>query len=140
MEKIKVEEFINGYADAVQKIDIKKIASHFHDHFVLSTQKDYWYISNDDEFRSNLVNAFDGYKKLGAKACKLIKFEILDFKSNHCIVNMTWGLFDDNANLLTEFDISYCIKKINQDLKYIFVIAYNEIERIEEYQRKQKQA
>lgn len=135
MEKIKIKEFIDGYADAVLKIDIEKITSHFHDRFVLSTQKDYWYISNNDEFKSNLAKSFEGYKKLGVRFCKLTKFDIIDFQSNHCFVNAEWGLFDSDSNLLVRFDISYCIKEMYRNFKYVFVIAHNETERIEEYRK-----
>lgn len=134
MDKTKVQSFINSYADAVSKIDIQTIASHFHHHFVLSTQNDYWSITNNDEFKFNLAKAFEGYKALGMQVCKLIKFEIINFTSNHCLVNIEWGLFDNQSKQFVSFDISYCIKSIANELKYVFVIAHNEIERLKEYQ------
>lgn len=128
-----VEKFVNGYADAVQKMDIKNIASHFHDRFILSTQKHDWIISNNDEFKSNLAKSFDGYKKLGAQVCKKVAHDIVEFQSNHCLANIEWGLFDDKSSVLVSFDITYCIKKMDKDFKFIFVVAHNETERIEEY-------
>lgn len=135
MDKTSIQAFINDYADAVSTIDIHKIANHFHHHFVLSTQNDYWYISNNDEFKINLAKAFEGYKALGTHVCKLIKSEIINFNSDHCLVNIEWGLFDKHATQLVNFDISYCIKSIASEFKYVFVIAHNETERLQEYQK-----
>lgn len=136
MEKKRIEEFIKQYADSVANADFEKIVSHYPDRFVLSTQKHYLDITNNDEFKTNLAKSFEVYKTLGAKFCNLIKFDIITFPSNHCMANVEWGLFDDDSNLLMTFDISYCIKEMNGDLKYIFVIAHNEEEHIEEYLRK----
>lgn len=133
MEKANIKEFINQYADAVAKVDIEKIASRFHDTFSLSTQKDYWHIQNNDEFKLSLEKAFKGYKKIGASFFKLVKYNIIDFQSNHCVVNIEWGLFNSDSNLIVKFDISYCIKEINGNFKYVFLINHNEIENIEAY-------
>lgn len=134
MDNKRIQTFINDYADAVSKIDIQKIASHFNHHFILSTQNNEWYIANNDEFKLNLSKAFDGYKALGTHVCKLIKSEVINFESNHCLVNIEWGLFDHQSNRLVSFDISYCIKSIANEFKYVFVIAHNEIERLRKYQ------
>jgi hypothetical protein len=135
MKREEIEELVSGYAVAVQKMDIKNIASHFHDRFILSTQTSEWIISKDDEFKSNLANSFDAYKKLGAQFCKKVAHDIIEFQSNHCLVNIEWGLFDDKSAMLVSFDISYCIKQMDKDFKFIFVVAHNEAERIERYLR-----
>ncbi|STX52354.1 Uncharacterised protein [Legionella busanensis] len=138
MKKSKVQNFINGYADAVLKTDIENIASHFHNQFVLSTQKDSWYIENDYKFQINLAKSFEGYKKLGADVCKLIRFELVTFNSNHCLANLKWSLIDCYTNPLVDFDISYFIKEMDGHLKFVFVIDHNEIERITTFQRNQR--
>lgn len=130
---MEIQSFIESYANVVSKVDIERIATYFHDYFTLSTQKDIWHIKNDDIFKANLRHSFDGYKALGASKCKLLNSDIVQYPGNHCIVTIQWGLIDDHNNTFIIFDISYGVKKINDELRFIFVIAHNENEKIEEY-------
>lgn len=42
------------------------------------------------------------------------------------MVNIEWGLFNSSDEILVQFDILYCLKRINNEWKFIFVIDHNE--------------
>lgn len=84
----KIQDFLLEYANAVNKIDLAEISAHFDNNFMLSTQNNCWYLQNNGEFKKNLAKAFVNYKKLGATICKMLTFEVINFKSNHFIANI----------------------------------------------------
>ena len=130
-----INKFLQEYNQAVIAGDIDKIASNFHDQFVLSTPTELWHLTNNDEFRSNLITVFSDYIQLGAKECRILSSKIIHFKSSHYMANIGWGLIDHENKPIVKFDISYCIKKIGGLWKYIFVIDHNEKDRIDLYRK-----
>jgi hypothetical protein len=128
-----VNKFLEEYDQAVIASDIVKIASNFHDQFVLSTPTEVWHLTNNNEFRSNLLTVFSGYRQLGAKECRMLTTKIIHFKSSHYIANIEWGLIDHKDKPIVKFDISYCIKKMGDLWRFIFVIDHNEKNRIDLY-------
>lgn len=126
----KIDDFINDYASAVYAFDIPKIASYYPEAFTFSTPLDLWHLKNDEVFWKNLQKSFDAAKKVGAAKLKLLNYEIINLPSNHYIANIEWGLMDEAETILARFDISYGIKSIQEEWKFIFVIDHNQNERM----------
>jgi hypothetical protein len=121
-----IKNLLEEYDKAVIAEDVVKIASHFHDNFILSTPTKLWQLNNNSEFISNLTKSFNKYKKSGALCCRMLATDIITFKSKHYIANVRWGLINNQNAPFSEFDISYCMKEINSEWKFILVIDHNE--------------
>lgn len=129
----KIDDFVKDYASAVYAFDIPKIASFYPEDFIFSTPLELWHLKNDEVFRENLQKSFDVAKKLGASKLKLLKYEVINLPSNHHIANIEWGLLDEAGTILLRFDISYGIKSIQEDWKFIFIIDHNRNERMSQF-------
>ncbi len=121
-----IQIFLEDYDRVVIEKNFQKISTHFYDQFTLSTPTDCWNIINNHEFLANLKKSFDRYKQLGAKICKMMAADIINFKSSHYLANVEWALLDDEDMPIVRFDISYLIKNIRNEWKFIFVIDHNE--------------
>jgi hypothetical protein len=127
---LNIHEFLTSYDKAVSQFNIDAIVQHFNEYFTISTPTHLWPLTNNEAFRMNLNIKMNEYKKLGTEKCEMINKEIINFSSNHYLVHVKWGLMDKDNQLMFDFDISYCIKPINGELKHIFAIDHNQQDRI----------
>lgn len=57
---LEIKNLLEEYDKAVVAEDVIKIASYFHDEFVLSTPTELLQLSNNSEFITNLTKSFNG--------------------------------------------------------------------------------
>lgn len=94
--------------------------------------------NSDSEIQNFLYHYADAvaqveYEKLGACICKMMQSNVIELRLNHCMVNISWGLFNSSDEVLVEFEILYCLKRIDNKWKIIFVVDHNEEANVKAY-------
>lgn len=130
-----MEELVQSYISAVKAHDYLQMMQAFHSQFQLSTPERIWhFLENNDLFKTNIDKSFKRYATIGAMYCSSTQYEIVTMPStDHALANVEWSLYDSNDQPMLSFDITYCMKQIEGQWKFIFVIDHNEDQRIKNY-------
>ena len=128
MDQKKLEKLFEEYEQAFNKLDIAAIGQHYADTFISAGPKGS--IARDKkDFLDWAKQASDMYKSIGQKSAKILNKKIIPISDEYAMVTVHWGVtFEKTGDEVTEFDVSYIVQQIGNELKIILFITHQDEE------------
>ena len=128
MDHKKLEKLFKDYEHAFDKLDIAAIAEHYADTFISAGPKGT--IARDKkDFLSWAKQASDLYKSIGQKSAKILSKKIIPISNEYAMATVHWGVtFEKTGDEVIEFDVSYIVQQIGNDLNIILFITHQDEE------------
>ncbi len=128
MDQKKLGKLFTEYEQAFNKLDIASIGQHNADTFISAGPKGT--IARDKkDFLSWAKQASDLYKSIGQKSAKILSKKIIPISNEYAMATVHWGVtFEKTGDEVIEFDVSYIVQQIGNDLNIILFITHQDEE------------
>ena len=129
MNEQKIEALFREYEQAFNRLDTETIAEHYADTFISAGPRGT--IAQDKkDFLSKSRQATDMYRSIGQNSARIISKKIIPVSNEYCMVTVHWGVtFEKTGDKLIEFDVSYIVRQIGDDMKVILFITHQDEEK-----------
>lgn len=126
MKKQKLDSLFREYEHAADRLDMEAIAKHYDDTFISAGPKGT--IAQDkNEFMSKARQASEMYRSIGQTSAKILSKKITPISDEYAMVTVHWGMtFQKTGNRIIEFDVSYIVRQIGDEMKVILFITHQD--------------
>lgn len=128
MNLAKLDKLFEDYEIAFDRLDVASIAKNYADTFMSAGPKGT--IAQDKkEFIQKAEEASGFYKSIGQKEAKILSKEVIHISNEYCLVTVHWATtFEKTGDEWIQFDVSYLVSEINEEMKIILFISHEDEE------------
>lgn len=128
MDEAKIHILFKIYENAFNELDTATIAKQYANTFIAAGPKGSVAIDKKD-FIKKSKEAAEMYKSLGQNSARLIAKKITPISKEYAMVTAKWGVtFEKTGEQLIEFDISYLIQQIDEEMQVVLFISHQDEE------------
>lgn len=126
MDNQKIEKLFKEYENAFEQLNMEMIAGYYDDTFISAGPRGTIAVDKQD-FMSKSRQAGDMYRSLGHNSARLISKKIIPISNEYALVTVHWGVkYEKTGDELIEFDVSYLVQQIGNDIKIILFITHQD--------------
>ncbi len=121
-----IKRFFSEYESSFSELDLEKQAGMFADTFISAGPKGA-IAESKDQFLEMAEKAVEFYGTVGQEYVKILSLSETPISNEYSMVKVHWGAkFQKTGDKLIEFDVSYLLQKIGEELKIILFIAHQD--------------
>jgi hypothetical protein len=128
MNLAKLDKLFDEYEIAFDRLDVASIAKNYADTFMSAGPKGAAAMDKKEFFQKS-AEVGNFYKSIGQKEGKIISKEVLHISNEYCLVTVHWAAtFEKTGDEWIQFDVSYLVSEINDEMKIILFISHEDEE------------
>jgi hypothetical protein len=118
-------DFFTAYGRASLDNDTGIIANCYAENFMVAGPSGSMAFKNDEKFTQWLKDMFEFNRKVGMQEMKVLKVETSPVGEFYTRALVRWGaVFSKNTDEIIEFEITYILHHVNDELKIIMYISH----------------
>jgi hypothetical protein len=126
MQYEKIDVFFEEYEKAFNNLDLQAITKYYPESFISGGPKGV-VAHNKKYFEEWAQKAVDFYRSIGQKSGRIISKKVIPISNEYCMVTVHWATtYEKTGDQLVEFDVSYVIQQLGDDIKVILFITHQD--------------